>query len=159
MNKYKMALFTVLFPLFLSGQTVAPKNVQLSFAAVIVKDFDKSVDWYTKNFGFEIVNKVVMENRGIKQVNLKQGDVNLELIELQSALDPNEKYSDSTTKNRFLGFFKIGFSVQNFDSRVKQLTSNGVVFQGKVVTDSKTLNRMVIVLDPDGNRIQLFEDK
>ena len=154
-----MALFTVLFPLFLSGQTVAPKNVQLSFAAVIVKDFDKSVDWYTKNFGFEIVNKVVMENRGIKQVNLKQGDVNLELIELQSALDPNEKYSDSTTKNRFLGFFKIGFSVQNFDSRVKQLTSNGVVFQGKVVTDSKTLNRMVIVLDPDGNRIQLFEDK
>ena len=53
----------------------------------------------------------------------------------------------------------FGFSVQNFDSRVKQLTSNGVVFQGKVVTDSKTLNRMVIVLDPDGNRIQLFEDK
>ncbi|MBO6524105.1 MAG: VOC family protein [Balneolaceae bacterium] len=51
----------------------------------------------------------------------------------------------------------MGFKIQNFDSWVKYLREKQVSFRGDVVNDPISGKKMVVVLDPDGNRIQFFE--
>ena len=55
------------------------------------------------------------------------------------------------------GFFKIGFLVDEFDAWVNRLREAEVEIHGRVVTDKNLGKRMLIIKDPDGNRIQLFE--
>ena len=64
---------------------------------------------------------------------------------------------DRVPGTRIAGFFKIGLAIENFEERVNELVRNGVSLHGEVVTDPYSNKKMVIVLDPDGNRIQFFE--
>ena len=45
----------------------------------------------------------------------------------------------------------------DFDTWVARLKATGVEFQGDVVIDKTSGKKMLVVKDPDGNRIQLFE--
>lgn len=128
------------------------------FSAIIVENIDTSIDWYGKILGYEIINKVDMSDRGFRQANLKRGDSLLELIELSTALSPAELLSDKPARTRIKGFFKFGFTVSAFDDWMKFLTVSDVNFNGSVVEDPNSGKRMIIMLDPDGNRIQLFEE-
>ncbi len=47
--------------------------------------------------------------------------------------------------------------VTDFEKWIDHLTNEKVDFYGSVVTDDTTGKRMVIITDPDGNRIQIFE--
>ena len=94
---------------------------------------------------------------GFKQANLKRGNILLEFIELKSAVSPKDVVTDYNSKTRMLGFFKTGFLVSDFAGWVAHLQNANVNFQGKVVTDELSGKKMVIVKDPDGNRIQIFE--
>ena len=58
---------------------------------------------------------------------------------------------------RIIGLFKIGFVVTDFEKWVDHLIDKEVDFCGNIVTDDNTEKRMVIITDPDGNRIQIFE--
>lgn len=128
------------------------------FSAIIVSDIDTSIDWYSENFGLEIVNKVENSEHGFKQANLKRGATWLELIELDNARSQAELVADLPPKTRIEGYFKFGFTVSEFDNWIKFLTEAEVDLYGSVVQDSNSGKRMIIVLDPDGNRIQLFEE-
>lgn len=90
-------------------------------------------------------------------INLKKGKAALELIQLSGTLSPADIVPDYTSKTRIYGFFKMGFQVTDLDTWVSFLKEKQVEFNGDVVTDLVTNKRMVITLDPDGNRIQLFE--
>ena len=81
----------------------------------------------------------------------------IELIELNSSISPNDLLTDYPKKTKMTGFFKIGFIVSGFDAWVNFLNQSKVEFHGKVVTDKTSNKRTVIVKDPDGNRIQIFE--
>lgn len=48
--------------------------------------------------------------------------------------------------------------MKKFDQWVASLQKSGVEFHGKVVGDPLTKQKMVIIKDPDGNRIQLFSE-
>ena len=98
-----------------------------------------------------------MPEYGFEQTNLTNGAMNLELIQLQSAVSPNEAIPNYSAKTRLQGIFKIGLQVQQFDKWMAHLQKLEVRFHGGVVTDPISAKRMVIILDPDGNRIQLFE--
>jgi predicted enzyme related to lactoylglutathione lyase len=41
---------------------------------------------------------------------------------------------------------------------VSHFEETGTEFNGQVVKDKNSGKRMVVIFDPDGNRIQLFED-
>lgn len=152
MNRYFFLIIFLVFTGRLNAQ-VSDQTINTSFFAVMVTDFDSSLNWYQKNLEFEIVNQVSLDERGLKQANLKNGENKLEIIELESAVDPNELSIGS----RFIGLFKVGFTVSNFDDCIERFKRNKVRFNGDIVTDPTTGKRMIILFDPDNNRIQIFE--
>jgi catechol 2,3-dioxygenase-like lactoylglutathione lyase family enzyme len=152
-----MKFYTILTLFFIVQSTQAQTDNYSAryFSAIIVSDMDTSIQWYSEVLEFEIENQVTNEIRGFRQANLKRGNVFLELIELNRSLSTKE-IGDS--KTRIQGFFKFGFSVRQFDQLVGFLEQSQVQFNGSVVGDPVTKKQMLIILDPDGNRVQLFEE-
>jgi hypothetical protein len=107
--------------------------------------------------GFELINRVDVPERGFKQSNLRRGSMDIELIELDVAISQEEALSKFPDALRIQGLFKVGFQVNDFDGWLLHLTNTKVEFGGSVITDQETGKRMLIVKDPDGNRIQFFE--
>ncbi len=140
------------------AQTKDLPDPQPYFSAIIVENIDTSINWYQDILGYEVLNKVDMSDRGFKQSNLKRGNSTLELIELSSAVSPTELLSDKPPRTRIKGLFKVGFTVSAFDDWMSFLTESEVNFRGSVVNDPNSGKRMIIILDPDGNRVQLFEE-
>ena len=136
------------------GQSNTLSPATASFTAIIVADMDVALDWYSKVVQLEIINQQAVESRGIRQANLSNGSLQVELIEISSSVDPASLTAD---KVRFQGLFKFGVNVDQFDKWLEHLNQNEVTFNGDVVTDVESGKRMVVVLDPDGNRIQFFE--
>ncbi|MEO9967228.1 MAG: VOC family protein [Reichenbachiella sp.] len=127
------------------------------FTAILVKDMTKSLDWYQTTLGYEIIDSKEYPEMKFKQANLKRGDSALELIELGNAQKPEDLIADFNSKSKITGLFKVGFSVTKFDLWVEHLENAGAQFHGNVVEDPVSKKRMLILLDPDGNRIQIFE--
>ena len=134
-----------------------PYDPQLSFVALMVTEIDTAISWYMENLGFTLLNRVDNQQRGFSQANLKKGGIMLELIETQTTLSQKALLTDYPVRTRIAGIFKVGFTVTDFDGWIQHLTSAQVNFRGDVVVDQESGKRMVIILDPDGNRIQLFE--
>ncbi|WP_456462451.1 VOC family protein [Reichenbachiella sp.] len=139
------------------AQNTPPNDLTPYFNAIIVSNMDSSLVWYQQTLGYEVLNSKQFPEMGFKQANLKKGNASLELIELNSAIDPKELIPNYDSKTKVLGLFKLGFQVDDFDLWIAFLKLKQVSFNGGVVKDETTGNRMVIILDPDSNRIQLFE--
>jgi len=139
------------------AQLKGVENPEACFAAIIVSDIDTAIAWYTGMLGFEVVNQNHLPQRGLRQANLKSGTTALELIELQQVIFTNEILAQKPPGTRIGGFFKFGFKVSKLHRWVRYLKKAGVQLQGDVVVDPVSGGKTVVVLDPDGNRIQLFE--
>ena len=162
MKNYKMKHTFIAFilsvaPFLSTAQNDSLPGLEAYFTAIIVQDMDISIDWYTSVLGFDVLNNMASAERGFKQANLTNGSVLLELIELKSAVSSTELLADYPPKTRMTGFFKFGFAVSNFDDWIDHLIQKEVDFYGDVVEDPISGKRMVIITDPDGNRIQIFE--
>ena len=158
--KNQYFLLALLLPM-ISCTSISQKHslsdISASFVAIIVDDIDQSIEWYTKKLGFEVIDRVDLEKRGLSQSNLKNGDTRLELIELSTALSIDDLLDESAKSSRVKGFFKFGLTVSKFDEWVSHLEAVKAEFHGEVVKDNSTGKRMIIIRDPDGNRIQIFE--
>ncbi len=139
------------------GQEVGPKDADISFFAIIVNDIEASKKWYENTLGFEVINHNNQQNFGFEIYNLKLGSNKLELIELSSSINVRDSIPHINPKVRLQGLFKVGFSVDNFDNWILHIEKHKIQTQGQVVRDKNSNKRMIILLDPDGNRIQLFE--
>ena len=158
MNKKILRLFLIGFSFLSQAQTESTQDLKGSFSAIIVSDINTSIDWYSSVLGLEMLHKTASKERGFKQSNLKKGGVLIELIELNKAINLKKDFPNFNSRMRFNGFFKIGFLVSDFDKWMLDLKKKKVSIYGSVVTDVNSKKRMVIILDPDGNRIQLFEN-
>lgn len=158
MNKKILLLFLIGFSVLSQAQTKSTQDLKGYFSAIIVSDIDTSIDWYSNVFGLEMLNKTESKERGFKQSNLKKGTVLIELIELNNAINLKKDFPKFNKKVRFNGLFKIGFLVSDFDKWMLDFKKKKVSIYGNIVTDAISKKRMVIIMDPDGNRIQLFEN-
>lgn len=154
----------VILPFLLLGCSIVAQGQQERlpqpepyFMAIIVSDIDTSIAWYKDHLGFALLNRTDLPDLGFRQANLESGKTLLELIELNSARTAAELLADHPRGTRVGGFFKFGFSVADFDGWLSYLKKSNVSFRGDVVKDPNTGKRMIILLDPDGNRIQFFE--
>ena len=156
--KRTLIIFNLILVSFIShGQHDSLLNPEAYFSAIIVNDIESSIIWYSNNFGFKVLNKIESEEKGFKQANLKCGNILIELIELKSSLSPNSILKNHPKKTKIDGFFKFGFLVSEFEKWVDYLKKSKVEFYGSVVTDNVSGKKMLLILDPDGNRIQIFE--
>ncbi|HMC00322.1 MAG TPA: VOC family protein [Flavobacteriaceae bacterium] len=157
MKKIALLSFLLCFSFLSYTQNESSLDLEAYFSAIIVKDLDASMSWYTNVLGFEVLSKIESEERGFKQSNLKRDDILIELIELNNAVSVEDAIPNYTNKTRINGFFKIGFLVSEFDKWIEHLTQHNVDFYGNVVNDPTSGKRMIIITDPDGNRVQIFE--
>jgi catechol 2,3-dioxygenase-like lactoylglutathione lyase family enzyme len=128
-----------------------------TFFALIVQDMDQSLSWYQQHLGYQVDDVKVLETRGLKIANLSNGASRLELIEFQEVVSSAQLAEQLPAGARVAGVFKIGFDISDFDNTITTLKEAEVQFRGDVVEDPVSGKRMIIILDSDGNRIQLFE--
>lgn len=153
--KNVLLAFTLFSSLTLLSQPTENLDFQPHFAACIVSDIETSQHWYRTIFDLEIINQNQSEEHGYKIVNLANETFKLELIQLDYAIDPDSLVSNP--KARFIGYFKVGFQVENLNEWIDHLKIHKVNFVGNTVTDPVSGKNTLIILDPDGNRIQLFD--
>ncbi len=157
MKKSLAIIFLICSPVLSAAQTSSTPKLEAYFSAIIVKDINVSINWYTDILGFTVLNKVESTERGFAQSNLKREDILIELIELDRAVSPEKVIPNYTKKTRMIGLFKTGFLVSDFDTWMKHLKHKKANFYGNIVSDPSTGKKMTIILDPDGNRVQIFE--
>ena len=155
LTKLSIIGFLLITPIcVISSQSLSPAGF---FSAIIVNQMDTSLKWYSTFMGCEIQNQIHLQERGLRQANLECGSLKLELIETGNSISAEGALSEIQA-NRIQGFFKIGLVVDNFDSWMDRAEEFKVAIRGNVVVLEETQTRTVILLDPDGNRIQLFEN-
>lgn len=131
--------------------------------ALIVKDIDRSIDWYSNVLDFKIEKEIKeYPEYGLKLAVLKAGDFHLELMEKADALPQNEALSDADSYVG--GVSKIGLRVKNLDATYNHLQSiegvDVVAGPGELPENSLPIpwpNKYLLLRDPDGNFIQFFD--
>lgn len=137
------------------GQEISLSSPEACCSAIIVRDLEQSKSWYTSVLGFVLDTEFVNEERGIAIANLKHGKMRLELIEIANSLGRDSLRTGAT---QIQGLFKFGMRIAEFDQWMGYLNSSIPDIASQVVTDPITQKRMVVIKDPDGNRLQLFEE-
>ena len=78
---------------------------------------------------------------------------------LQITLKPAASLEgEQLIKGRSPGFFKIGFRTHQLEQLFETLQASGSRFRGDIYFDNNLKTRSFIALDPEGNRVQFFED-
>ncbi|MEM7103882.1 MAG: VOC family protein [Bacteroidota bacterium] len=153
--QHLLVLFTVLPYFGMAQKTNLPKT-NAFFSAIIVSDIDASRVWYCDNLGFKSMERAQAKIPGLYQDNLQNGKMAIELIQIRGSIPQSDALEGKPPKTKLEGFFKFGMKVRKLDKWVEKLKANGVNIYGDIVNDRVTKMRTVIILDPDGNRIQLF---
>lgn len=139
------------------GQDKSLPLPEAYFSAIIVNDIDTSINWYKQHLDFNVIHRFQSEDNEFRQASIVCGNILIELIEIKSSVTADELLKNKPKRTMIDGFFKIGFLVDEFDAWVNRLREAEVEIHGRVVTDKNLGKRMLIIKDPDGNRIQLFE--
>jgi predicted enzyme related to lactoylglutathione lyase len=116
----------------------------------IVNDVDAAVKFYRDLFDFEVV---MNPNTGFAM--LTRG--NLRLLLNQPGAGGAGKPMPDGTKPTPGGFNRIQFEVDDLESMITKLKSKGAKFRNEIVT--APAGDQILVSDPSGNLIELFESK
>jgi predicted enzyme related to lactoylglutathione lyase len=102
-------------------------------------------EWYAKNLGLEINDwgSCSFESRGLD----KPAEINS--LQWKTFKTGNDFFSPSQKE------FLINYRVQNIEGLVKKLKENGVTILDDITTYD--YGKFVHILDPEGNKLQLWE--
>lgn len=122
-------------------------NCKFDHTSIVVKDCDKSARFYTSAFGFTITD--FYENPQLKIISVDIDGVTLELLQ----------YTHDTIPERNTGICDhIALQVDNLEHWILKLKEINVEFlsdQPQTVLDNK---KIIFLLGPDGERIELIEN-
>jgi catechol 2,3-dioxygenase-like lactoylglutathione lyase family enzyme len=136
---------------------------------IIVSDLERSIDFYHGILGLEFANErspvfddpelgpaVGVPGAALRQVTLKAGDHQVELLEYLAPPSPIE----TPMPQNALGSHHVGFRVDDIEHTVRELEAKGVRFFSPInVVDEGVLAgwRWVYFADPDGITLELVE--
>ena len=133
-------------------------------AGIIVKDMQKSVNFYKDILGLEVIqdftddseyiNKITGIKNGVAhfiKLKMKDGTV-LELLEYPS--HPTEPHSLSILN---VGVCHIALQVNSCDETYDALVTQGVKVLSKPVLSSEGIAKVFFCLDPDNVRVEMVE--
>jgi catechol 2,3-dioxygenase-like lactoylglutathione lyase family enzyme len=113
---------------------------------ILVDDVAASVEFYTRHFGFEVLNAFPAF------ADVQRGNLRLLLSGPQSSA---ARPMADGEQPRPGGWNRIHFIVDDLETEVAALTSAGVTFRNDVVTGPG--GAQVLACDPSGNFIELFQ--
>ncbi|MDD2586742.1 MAG: VOC family protein [Syntrophomonadaceae bacterium] len=122
-------------------------NCKFDHTSIIVKDCDKSAQFYTNAFGFKISG--IYENKHLKIISLDIDGVTLELLQ----------YTHDTIPDRHTGICDhIALQVDNLDQWILKLKEISVEFLFDKPQTLLNNKKIIFLLGPDGERIELVEN-
>lgn len=139
------------------GCIVHSQDFKPYFSAIVVKNIDSSLAWYKKVLGVQLRNRTDAPERGFVQANLHNGEMLIELIQVDSSLSKEKILKGQPPKTTVQGYMKFGFMVKDIDGLYNKLKDQNIKFTGRMVTDPVNNKKTFLVNDPDDNLIQFFE--
>ncbi len=122
---------------------------KLHHVAIICTDYNKSKEFYVQKLGFEIIREHKRADKDDYKIDLKLGDIELELFIKKDA--PNRlNYPEAA------GLRHVAFHVSNVDEIVLELKSKGIDCE-PVRLDDYTNKKMTFFKDPDNLPIEIHE--
>lgn len=119
--------------------------------AIIGTDYNKTKEFYVNKLGFEVISE---HNRPEKKdiiINVKQGDLNLEIFIKENALIrpkiPNPEHT---------GLRHLAFRVENVEKTLKKFDELGI-FHEELRFDDFNNKKMAFFFDPDGLPLEVHE--
>ena len=113
----------------------------------LVDDVSEAVDFYRRHFGFEVFNVASPAFADVARGNLR-----LLLSGPQSSA--GRPMADGE-QPRAGGWNRIHLIVDDLETEVQRLESEGVTFRNEIVSGPG--GKQVLAIDPSGNFIELFE--
>jgi len=117
--------------------------------AIIVSDYQKSKKFYVDLLGFEIIRENYRKDRDDYKLDLKLGDIELELFGIATA-PKRPSYPEAC------GLRHLAFHVEDLEETVAELNQLGINTE-PIRVDEFTNKRMTFFFDPDGLPLELHE--
>jgi catechol 2,3-dioxygenase-like lactoylglutathione lyase family enzyme len=117
----------------------------------IVRDVEQAIAFYTKHLGFE-----VQMHPGPGFARLARGDLRLLLNAVGGAGGAAQAMPDGRRPEPG-GWNRIQIEVPDLPALVEQLRSGGALFRNDIVSGNG--GKQILLDDPSGNPIELFEPK
>jgi catechol 2,3-dioxygenase-like lactoylglutathione lyase family enzyme len=125
-----------------------------SLLALSVGDLDASIAWYAGVLGFVEGERYDFPADRMRMAFMKHGDFELELIELADA--PPFSAPDPGNPATRRGLVKIAFYTGGIEPLHHSARASGAEVQTALRNSNRTGGRFFILLDPDGNWVQVF---
>ena len=122
---------------------------QVHHVAIIASDYEKTIDFYVKKLGFEILRENHRPERNDIKLDLKLGDQELEIFVIKNA-PPRPNYPEA------LGLRHLAFKVKDIHEAVAWLNERGIETE-PVRYDIYTECHMTFFKDPDGLPLEIHE--
>jgi glyoxylase I family protein len=118
--------------------------------AIIVSDYTRSKDFYTRILGFTVLKETYRRERDSYKLDLALRDDYV--IELFSFPDPPPRVS----RPEATGLRHLAFEVNDLAATVAYLTEQGVISE-TIRIDEMTGKRFTFIADPDDLPIEFYE--
>lgn len=137
-----------------------------SFVALSVPDLSVSERWYSQLFGLRRVFEGGAPDSSTKVLLLAGPGIRVELVWHRSARALADYAGHPTAPDQVFGPAKIGFFVSNLDSALERLRAQHATIEGTwlsrppyVPATDSLWTRNILVRDPAGTYVQLFENR
>jgi lactoylglutathione lyase len=124
---------------------------RVEHTAIIVKDLDESIEYYSTILGFKLRIRGSNERREMAFIYL-ENEANFE-IELIRDLVPSIIYSQNGIVNH------LAFTVESIDESIHNLSSKGIVFKSVIPNIAIDGAKTIFFDGPNGEILQLVERK
>ena len=122
---------------------------QVHHVAIIASDYEKTIEFYVKKLGFEILRENHRPEKNDIKIDLKFGNQELEIFILSNA-PKRPNYPEA------LGLRHLAFKVDNVETMAAWLNERGIETE-PIRFDTYTNKRMTFFKDPDGLPLEIHE--
>ncbi len=119
-------------------------------AMIRVKDIDKSMDFYTKLLGLNLVNTIKLDDCVLYFLSDSDGQTQIELT--ANFENPKDGYVNGNAFGHF------AFGVDSMDEFTQKLHSMGYEYMYEPYYMVEANSTIAFIKDPDGNEIELIEE-
>jgi len=129
--------------------------------AFVVSNIEKSIEWYSNILGFKLVTKlsIPVEKGELIMAFMQGAGMKIEMLENSENQLIEAVINDSRTDAppSVIGSKALVFQVENLKVATKELENKGVEFLWKERYLAGDALFCSMVLDPDGNRVNIFQ--
>ncbi|WP_425410102.1 VOC family protein [Hyphococcus sp.] len=122
--------------------------------AISVSDLDDASAWYVTYFNFEETKRYAFPEDGMRIAFLERNGFELELIEIANAAPYAAPDPDNPSTRQ--GYNKLAFYSEDIDALYTNAQDRGAQVHSVLSNSNRTGGRFFILLDPDGNWVQVF---